>query len=282
MIFFFALRNVGMAAYQELRTKHSVYHHKLWNVTSGIKVGQVHQTPLKAFSDRTVPGTLNDIQAEVSAETPEADKEEMNFCEGHDDWFPERMCEIMKLTEVWCDVLSLGPPDGSFMEKFHDALVHLAEKAASKEKPIIIRMMFGNIPAMPVNCHKVIKKLTKGIPKDSNIRLWVGSWRKGVSWNHAKIIAVDGKHLHTGGHNLWDQHYLKHSPVHDLSFELEGNATFDGHFFADEQWAFIEDSQSTVVGKVIDKLPDYLPMVLEIRGESQYHRILFILLFHMY
>lgn len=41
---------------------------------------------------------------------------------------------------------------------------------------------------MPVNCNGVRDMLTKGLPDDANINLWVGAWRKGVSWNHAKII----------------------------------------------------------------------------------------------
>jgi hypothetical protein len=95
------------------------------------------------------------------------------------------------------DVMSLGPPDGLFMTKFNEALKTIAAK--KPEKTIHIRMMFGNIIGMPVNCTVVIRKLTKGIPKDANIKLWVGAWRKGISWNHAKIIAVDGRYLHTGG-----------------------------------------------------------------------------------
>lgn len=99
----------------------------------------------------------------------------------------------MKKTEHWCDVMSLGPPDGLFMTHFQDALKVIAENAKGKKSPIIVRMMFGNIIGMPVNCNSVIKALTKRVPKDANIRLWVGAWRRGVSWNHAKIIAVDGK-----------------------------------------------------------------------------------------
>ena len=46
---------------------------------------------------------------------------------------------------------------------------------------------------MPVNCNGVRDELMADIPEDANIRLWVGAWRAGSSWNHAKIIAVDGK-----------------------------------------------------------------------------------------
>jgi phosphatidylserine/phosphatidylglycerophosphate/cardiolipin synthase-like enzyme len=117
----------------------------------------------------------------------------------------------------------------------------------------------------PVNCDAILKKLTMKIPKDSDINMWVGAWRKGVSWNHAKIIAVDGIYLHTGGHNMWDPHYLKDSPVHDLSFELKGRVAHDGHLFANEQWAFIESIQSTCCGQFVDKLPDSLPLVAKTR-----------------
>ncbi len=104
-------------------------------------------------------------------------------------------------------MMSLGPPDGLFMTEMNKALKTIAAKKT--EKPVIIRMMFGNIIGMPCNCSAVIKDLTNGLPEDSNIQLWVGSWRKKVSWNHAKLIAVDGKYLHTGGHNMWDGHYLQ-------------------------------------------------------------------------
>jgi phosphatidylserine/phosphatidylglycerophosphate/cardiolipin synthase-like enzyme len=91
--------------------------------------------------------------------------------------------------------------------------------------------MFGNIIGVPVNCNLVIKELTKDLPEDasSKLKLWVGSWRKGVSWNHAKIIAVDGKYLWTGGHNFCDSHYLKTNPVCDLGLELEGGVANDAH-----------------------------------------------------
>uniref|UniRef100_A0A7S1FXU7 PLD phosphodiesterase domain-containing protein n=1 Tax=Corethron hystrix TaxID=216773 RepID=A0A7S1FXU7_9STRA len=238
------LSHVGSAAYDALKIKHGWYHHSLWNVTSGRVVGELDHTPKDAWT-----------------------REEGDPVEGHDDWFPEKLGEIISRTEIWCDVLSLGPPDGAFMDEFNKALITVAERAKSQEKIITVRMMFGNIPAMPVNCKKVIKKLTWGIPNDDStfLRLWVGAWRKNVSWNHAKIIAVDGHMLHTGGHNLWDRHYLKDSPVHDLSFELEGRITNDAHRFANEQWSFIRRKQHTLVGYFVDKIPDNWLVAMQTR-----------------
>jgi phosphatidylserine/phosphatidylglycerophosphate/cardiolipin synthase-like enzyme len=185
--------------------------------------------------------------------------------EGHDDWFPEKLAEIIQRTEHWCDVMSLGPPDGLFMERFQEALAHLAAKSMEKDQPIHVRMMFGNIVGMPVNCTVVIRSLTKHLPKEHKLKLWVGAWRKGASWNHAKIIAVDGKYLHTGGHNLWTYHYCKHNPVHDLSLELEGRVANDGHYFANTQCAYVERKQLTCIGGCVDMMPDALPMVLQSR-----------------
>ena len=173
------------------------------------------------------------------------------------------MAQLLAKTEYWADVMSLGPPDGLFMKKFNEALKIIAAKKLGRT--IVVRMMFANIIGMPVNCTKVIRRLTKGVPKDGSLQLWVGAWRRGVSWNHAKIIAVDGLYCHTGGHNLWDQHYLRANPVHDLSLELKGRVTHDGHLFANEQWRFIEVMQSTACGQCVDKLPDYLPLLAKTR-----------------
>ena len=172
------LSHVGTAAYDALRTKHHEHHHQLWNVTSGKVIGELHQTPKEAWPGHPV------------------------HPEGHDDWFPEIMGEILSRTTNFADVLSLGPPDGKFMTSFQKALAKIAETAEGKKHPIIVRMMFGNIVGMPTNCSGVLAELTKDLTGDENIRLWVGAWRKGVSWNHAKIIAVDGKYCHSGGHNM--------------------------------------------------------------------------------
>jgi phosphatidylserine/phosphatidylglycerophosphate/cardiolipin synthase-like enzyme len=234
------LSHVGTAAYDCLRKHHNRHHHQLWNVTSGEFVS-LDQTPVGGWNLIKDPD------------------------DGHDDWFPTKLAELLAKTEYWCDLMSLGPPDGLFMTKFNDALKTLAAKQVGGGRTIVVRMMFANIIGMPVNCTKVIKRLTRGVPKDGCLQLWVGAWRRGVSWNHAKIIAVDGLYLHEGGHNLWDQHYLQGNPVHDLSLELQGRVAHDGHLFANEQWRFIEQIQRTVCGRFVDRIPDYLPLLARTR-----------------
>jgi hypothetical protein len=196
------LSYIGKAAYEVLRTEHSEHHNILWNAALGSVVGEVHQTPNHEL-----------FTANVNSIDPR---------EHHSDWLPEKMAEILSRTEKWADILSLAPPDGLFMEEMQKALATVAIRARDNDVVVVVRMIFANIIGMPINCNKLIEKLTINIPQDctNNINIWIGAWRKGVSWNHAKIIAVDGIYLHTGGHNMWDYHYLKQSPVHDLSIEL--------------------------------------------------------------
>ena len=228
-----SLSYVGTAAYDVLRRHHNHHHKELWNVTKGKVIGDVFHTPIDAFT-RT-----------ESTDPPV----------GHDAWFPEKLGEIIARTEHWCDITSLAPPDGAFMVSFKKALAEICARPAGFGGRIVIRMMFGNIIGMPVNCNTLIRELTKDLPPDApeKIKLWVGSWRKGISWNHAKIIAVDGKYLWTGGHNFWDKHYLEESPVNDLSIELEGGPAKDAHRFANAQWGYIVKKQSTAWGRFVDK-----------------------------
>lgn len=141
------LSHVGLAVYDLLRTQHKWFHNQLWDVTSGSRVGELHKTPRMAWSKTKDKNPNGHLQ------------------EGHDDWFPNKMAEIISRTEEWCDIMSLAPPDGIFKTKIQDALKILSEKSKTKSKPIIVRLMFGNIPAMPVNCNSVIKSLTKGLDK---------------------------------------------------------------------------------------------------------------------
>lgn len=168
------LSHVGEAVHQVLGRHHNRYHHSQWNVTSGKIIGSVQDTPKNVWGKSSDPMMDND------------------------DWFPEKMADIISRTHAWCDVMSLGPPDGKFLVAFKSALLKVAERSKTAEKPIIIRMLFGNIAGMPVNCNAVIKVLTNDLPDDAKLHIWVGAWRRGFSWNHAKIIAVDGTYLHTG------------------------------------------------------------------------------------
>ena len=258
--------HVGQAVYQTLRRKHFWYHKSLWNVSTG-RVVAIHATPhvrppedlnRKAFASSTA------VTPPSSTSTSRIQQQQQRLPlplpPGHTDWFPEHLGNLVSRTEEWCDILNLGPPDGLFLHHFAKALQQLH----AKNKPIVIRMMFGHVLGMPINCKAVVRRLTSNLPaENTKLRLWVGAWRKGVSWNHSKIVAVDGFVVLTGGHNLWDLHYLRSNPVHDVSIELEGQVAQDAHFYANEQWKFLEKMDNSCFGSCITKVQDYAPVIFK-------------------
>lgn len=83
-----------------------------------------------------------------------------------------------------------------------------------------------------------LKQLVRDFAKEpTQLKIYLaGFMRDLLHWNHAKIIAVDGKRLLTGGHNLWDVAYLRHAPVTDTSLELTGEVVRGANIFLDHQW----------------------------------------------
>ncbi len=64
------------------------------------------------------------------------------------------------------------------------------------------------------------------------------SW--GWSWNHAKVVAADGKVAVIGGHNLWTADYLQTTnPINDVSVLHRGPLVAQAHGFVDTEWGFI-------------------------------------------
>lgn len=57
------------------------------------------------------------------------------------------------------------------------------------------------------------------------------------SWNHAKIVAVDGQRALVGGHNQWAGSYLTATPVSDVSMRADGPAAAAAQRFVDVLWA---------------------------------------------
>ena len=59
------------------------------------------------------------------------------------------------------------------------------------------------------------------------------------SWNHAKIVSVDGVEALVGGHNMWPADYLVDDPVHDLSMRVHGPAAASAAHYADRLWDYV-------------------------------------------
>jgi phosphatidylserine/phosphatidylglycerophosphate/cardiolipin synthase-like enzyme len=57
-----------------------------------------------------------------------------------------------------------------------------------------------------------------------------------ISWNHAKMLAVHGQTLLTGGGNYWSEYVDGARDISDLQCKIKGNATFSAHLYCDHLW----------------------------------------------
>ncbi|CAE8641023.1 unnamed protein product [Polarella glacialis] len=157
------------------------------------------------------------------------------------------MCDIIVRAERWVDITSLSTPTGKFLDCLGKAFKQLHDTG----RPVTIRAFFGNIIGNPTNVYEVMNALKKELPEDTALKIWVGSLRVGLSaqatWNHSKIIAVDGQYILQGGHNMWDAHYLQKNPVRDVSVELEGPVAHDGHIFANWMWQVMSSMDVSLI-----------------------------------
>lgn len=160
-----------------------------------------------------------------------------NLCVGHSDALIDEMYSLMTSGTKFVDVTSLLPPDGRYMAAMRNAVTYQSKKAT----PPKMRFLFGDFPVQGVvNTTTLLQDLTRDV-SGSPIRVAAGAFRSSdlpASWNHSKIIAVDGKTAMVGGHNLWTEHYQGKDPVADLSIKVTGSAAVDAHKFANVLWDY--------------------------------------------
>lgn len=155
------------------------------------------------------------------------------LCIGHADTLLDEVWSAVALAKTSVDMSSLTPPEDRFQAAVRNAVTYASEASS----PPRIRMLFGDFPGGHVSGQKTLETLTRDVAPGSRIEVAVGTYREGVdSWNHSKIIVRDQSYAIVGGTNMWDEHYLKRNPVHDLWMNLEGRAARDSSRFLDNLW----------------------------------------------
>ena len=74
------------------------------------------------------------------------------------------------------------------------------------------------------------------LKQDSVIQMLAKELLPTISWNHAKILAVDGKFLMTGGANYWTDYNDNQHAVADLQCKIQGEAAISAHSYCDYFW----------------------------------------------
>ena len=166
--------------------------------------------------------------------------------ENHSQRFPDKIYDLLKDATRWVDIVTMNMPN----DRFLDALVVGIGRAKMKGKGnrLTVRILMGSSPPTRLNTGWLIGQLEHRLkayplpPGGLHPHIFAAQlrWRAAGSWNHAKLISIDGKTMLTGGHNMWTEHYLQEkNPVFDLTLRYDGPIARSGHVFANGLWAFV-------------------------------------------
>ncbi|MFD0635206.1 hypothetical protein ACFQ9X_30345 [Catenulispora yoronensis] len=178
--------------------------------------------------------------------------------------------EIVQKARFRCDISSLNAPDPDWGGIILGAMDTALSRRIHRTAPTQFRFMFGQTPAVPIGeptNYRLFKQALVRLVRDRRDAwevmpdIWLGRFyrlREGIlstlqwkvfggdgifasdntkmTWNHTKIVAVDGVEALTGGHNLNMDLFRSYPPVHDVSAVVHGPAAAGAHGFLDQLW----------------------------------------------
>lgn len=143
------------------------------------------------------------------------------------------------------DISTLVPlPDGRFLDAIREG-IRISTDAGNK---IVVRILEGvYYPGTPfIDPTPGIFAFLNALDPPDGVPVYVGAMQSGwASWNHSKMVIVDGKTAIAGGHNLWTQTYCGFAPVHDVSMSISGPAVAVAQNFLNLQWAVLSSRSRT-------------------------------------
>ncbi len=183
--------------------------------------------------------------------------------------FARALVEIVQKARYRCDIASLNSPDQDWGKVILGALDTALSAPLGRTGPTQIRFLFGQTPLYPATEPPNFTDFKAALLRLVRARapfweqlpdIWVGrfyQFEKGIlsaletrlladsvissgdtkmTWNHAKIIAVDGVEALVGGHNLNMDLFRSYPPVHDVSVVVHGEAAYGAQLFLNRMW----------------------------------------------
>lgn len=95
------------------------------------------------------------------------------------------------------------------------------------------------LPGFPEDQKKQIEDALANLTDEEVIKKMLGQAVDSVSWNHAKILAVNGKTLLTGGGIYVDLYADNVSSLHDLLAKVKGDAAVSAHAYCNYFWEYV-------------------------------------------
>ncbi len=155
----------------------------------------------------------------------------------------QRMAYLISTARASVDIAELyqlsatdGGPEGRFLDAITRGL-RQGHEGHPKQEPVV-RVLIGKFPFGFYSANAFARTLERNV--GPWLKVQSASMRTGLtSWNHAKVLDVDGRAAIVGGMNYWNSDYLQTAhPVDDLSIEVEGQAATDISRYDDVLWAW--------------------------------------------
>jgi phosphatidylserine/phosphatidylglycerophosphate/cardiolipin synthase-like enzyme len=186
--------------------------------------------------------------------------------------FERAIVEIIQKSRYRCDLSSLNSPDPDWVRAILGAMDTALTKKTGTTESTQFRFLFGQTPLFllspltdPANYTEFKGALVRLVRTRSGFwerkpEIWMGRFyrlEEGIlsalkakifgdtiissddtkmTWNHTKIIAVDGTEALVGGHNLNMDLFRSYPPVHDVSVVVHGEAAYGSQLFLNKMW----------------------------------------------
>jgi len=183
--------------------------------------------------------------------------------------FARAINEIIQKTRYRCDISSLNSPDPDWQRVIFGAMDTCLTQKIGRTRPPQFRFLFGQTPTNPVTEPANYTELKAGLIRLIRERskewevmpeIWLGRfYRLGagiisviqakvfgsavigvddtkMTWNHTKVISMDGTSALVGGHNLNMDLFRSYPPVHDVSVVVHGKPAYGSQLFLNNMW----------------------------------------------
>ncbi|MFY2559331.1 hypothetical protein ACN469_16990 [Corallococcus terminator] len=190
--------------------------------------------------------------------------------------FERALGEIIQKSRYRCDVSSLNSPDPAWAKVILGAMDASLSAKLGRTHRTQFRFLFGQTPMIfqqgtspnLIDFQGALIRLVRARARywEQPPEIWMGkfyrlqeglvaglsarvtsslpSWLVSdgdddftkMTWNHSKIIAVDGAEALVGGHNLNMDLFTSYPPVHDVSVVMHGEAALGAQQYLNKMW----------------------------------------------
>jgi len=219
--------------------------------------------------------------------------------------FATAITEILSKALYRCDISSLNSPDAEWRKITLKAIDYSLSQKIGRNRPTQLRFLFGQSPTIFLNglssvaygspdfvsfkseLIQLIKE--RGQYWEKMPEIWLSRFfqieegmtnslmkilyqdsppvnNTQMTWNHTKIMAVDGVEALVGGHNMNMDLFRNYPPVHDISVIVHGPAAHGSQLYLNQLWAchadllkkeyFDYESMSWKIGIKLDDKPE--------------------------